>query len=71
MAIREHPLIEEALSAISLSPQAPHGDTKAAKLPLRPASDEAGKLTQEALWLHYSTDTKVSFQRLLKDIEKD
>jgi hypothetical protein len=70
MPICDNPLIEEALSAIQLSPHAPRGEVKGTQLPLRPASDEVGKVTQDALWLHYSTDTKVSFQRLLKDIEK-
>src|SRR5579863_2768675 len=70
MPIREIPIIEEALSAIQLSPRAPSGKEKGAQLPLRPASDETGQVTQDSLWLHYSTDTKISFQRLLEDIAK-
>lgn len=41
------------------------------RLPLKPASDETGKVTQDSLWLHYSTGTKISIHRLLKDIERD
>jgi hypothetical protein len=71
MAIRDHPLIEEALSAVQLSPRAPEADANGVKLPLKPARDETGQVTQDALWLHYSNNTTVSFQRLLKEIEKD
>jgi hypothetical protein len=70
MPIREIPIIEEALSALQLSPHAPRGERKGEQLPLRPASDETGQLTQDALWLHYSTDMKISLQRLLEDIGK-
>jgi hypothetical protein len=38
---------------------------------LKPAHDEKGKVTQDVLWLHYSSNTTISFDRLLKDIEKD
>jgi hypothetical protein len=71
MAIGEIPILEESLSAIKLAPQAPQDGKKGARLPLRPASDETGKVTQDALWLHYSTDTKVSFERILEHIRKD
>jgi len=33
------------------------------------APDEL-KAAQEALWLHYAPDTKISFDRLLKEIDK-
>jgi hypothetical protein len=70
MLIPDTPVFEEALCAIQLSPHAPHGEIKGAQLPLRPARDETGKVTQDALWLHYSTDTKRSFGRLLEVISK-
>jgi hypothetical protein len=70
MPILEIPIFEEALSAIKLSTHPPHGETKGARLPLRPASDEKGEVTHHSLWLHYSTDTKITFQRLLDDIAK-
>lgn len=70
MPLREIPIIEEALSAIRLTPHPPSDESKGVQLPLRPASDETGQVTQDALWLHYSTDTKISFRRLLEDIGK-
>jgi hypothetical protein len=70
MPIREIPIVEEVVSAIQLSPHPPRAETRGARLPLRPASDETGQVTQDALWLHYPTDTKISFQRLLEDIAK-
>jgi hypothetical protein len=70
MPIREIPIIEEALSAIQLSTHPPSGDLKGAPLPLRPAADETGQVSRDALWLHYSPDTKLSFARLNEDIAK-
>jgi hypothetical protein len=70
MPIREIPVIEEALSAIQLSIHPPRGDMEGARLPLKPAADETGQVSRDALWLHYSPDTKISFARLNEDIAK-
>ena len=70
MPIREIPVIEEALSAIQLSINPPRGDMEGARLPLKPAADETGQVSRDALWLHYSPDTKISFARLNEDIAK-
>ena len=70
MPIREIPIIEEALSAIQLSTLPPRGDMEGARLPLKPAADETGQVSRDALWLHYSPNTKISFARLNEDIAK-
>ena len=70
MAIAEIPIFEEALSLVQLSTRSPIGETKGVQLPLNPAKDEAGQVTQDELWLHYSTNSKISFERVLQEITK-
>ncbi|HVR55651.1 MAG TPA: hypothetical protein VMT72_02340 [Pseudolabrys sp.] len=64
------PHIEEALSAITLSPNSPDRGSAAVQIPLLPAADEEGRVSQEALWLHYSTTAKIGFERLLEQVAK-
>lgn len=71
MAIREIPILEESLSVVKLASRPPPDNMKGVRLPLKPAADETGKVTQDALWLHYSTDPKISFARLLDQIGKE
>jgi hypothetical protein len=70
MPIAEIPEIEEVLSSIQLSSDPPRGDATGVPLPFRPASDETGRVQQESLWLNYSSETKISFPRLLDKVAK-
>jgi hypothetical protein len=71
MPIPEIPDFEEILSRIQLAPAKPTDASCYIPLPLVPASDGAGNASQDALWLHYPSETKISFERLTERIAKE
>jgi len=71
MPIPDLPDFLEILSGIRLSPVKASGQDASVQIPFLPAVDENGAVSQEALWLHYATETKLPFKRLVERINKE
>lgn len=72
MPIPDIPEFQEILSQIRLSPVKESDKGSSVEIPLLPAVDEHGPVSQEtSLWLHYPTGTQVTVDRLLERINKE
>ncbi len=72
MAIPDVPDLREILSGMRLSLNKPSAQYAAAQIRFLPATDEAGRISQEApLWLHYPVNTKVTFRGLVERINRE
>src|SRR2546425_13151145 len=73
MPVPEIPEFEEVLSGIRLAPSSPLKEKMGGTcVPLLVAADETGNARQDApLWIHYPTETTISFERLLDRIAKE
>lgn len=67
---QEFDAIVSAIRLSSSETQTP--DTASTRLPALPARDEEGDMSRDLpLWLHYPTNTTISFERLLERISKE
>lgn len=71
MPIPNLPEFHELLSGIQLSARKGSGQNAAIQIPCLPAVDEKGFVAEEAIWLHYPSDTKLPFSRLVERINKE
>lgn len=71
MPIPETTDFEDLLSRIRVAPHKPGDGTHAIQLPLLPAFDEAGRASQDTLWLLYPIATKISMGRLCERVAKE